>query len=591
MVIEARRRQDKTAFVRGVLVAAASAVITTAGGAAGWASALAATIAGAAVGYTARSAQTQRPDSSQTADKVLAPLLTVVTTSDLALMSHQITAATKGQIGLIERMNDELRRLTAAAGAIAVDAEESAAISAATQSGAREGGALIRRLRADLEDVIIAAQRAVETIAALTSRVEEVGRFAGAIDGVARNIHLVALNANIEAARAGEHGLAFGVVAQEVQGLARQTAEAAGSIRAIVAAIAETAQRSTSSSEAMKLTSERMSGGLMNAAAAAETFDHIVAEIDRTRERIDSVAAACASQASSSEAVAGNARGVSAAAKATAESASELRRFAHDLESAVDEMSCTAVAPKDAESGRVLGDVAKTLRPLFDVPREHAGGFIALHRSMIATRGQLTASDLGVLDGTMLENLERFAPTMRGATVTAARDILSDRPRWMHWWVRDEQGTRRLDVDHDPSSEAFYDYEAADWYRIPVGSGRTWLSDPYFDDGGAEAHLVTISVPAVDDGVTLGVATADLGLAEIDALCRPLIGTFARPAALVSPGGLIVSSTSTGHESGSALDARLGAWLLASAGLPHADGPGGVRMSRISTLEWALLYW
>ena len=555
-----------------------------------WASALVATIAGTAVAYVARS-RVSAPPPPSTDERALAPLLTVVTTSDLALMSHQISAATRGQIGLIEQMNDELGRLTAAAGAIAIDAEESAAISAATQSGAREGGALIRRLRADLEDVVVAAQQAVETITALTTRVEEVGKFAGAIDGVARSIHLVALNANIEAAKAGEHGLAFGVVAQEVQDLARQTAEAAGSIRAIVAAIAQTAQRSTSSSAAMKLTSERMSGGLTNAAAAAETFDHIVAEVDRTRERIDSVAAACASQAHSSGAVAGNARGVSAAAKAPAASAGELRRFAHDLESAVDEMSAAAVAPTDTLPGRVLRDVAVALRPLFDVPREHAGGFIALHRSMIATRGQLTASDLGVLDGTMLENLERFAPTMRGATVTVARDILRDRPRWMHWWVRDEHGIRRLDVDHDPSSDGFYDYEVADWYLTPVGSGRTWLSDPYFDAGGAEAHLVTISVPAVDEGVTLGVATADLGLAEIDALCRPLIGTLAGPAALVSPGGMIVCSTLPNHVSGSALDGPLADWLLAAAGLPHADGPGGVRLSRISTLEWALLCW
>jgi hypothetical protein len=75
----------------------------------------------------------------------------------------------------------------------------------------------------------------------------------------------------------------------------------------------------------------------------------------------------------------------------------------------------------------------------------------------------------------------------------------------------------------DRAQPEFYDYTADEWFMVPVARGRTWLSDPYFDEGGADADIVTVSVPATLDGEVVGVATAELDLAHVVELCAPAL--------------------------------------------------------------------
>jgi methyl-accepting chemotaxis protein len=86
----------------------------------------------------------------------------------------------------------------------------------------------------------LAAERVTDTtataveLAAATSRAEDV---LGLINVVARQTHLLALNARVEAASAGAHGAGFTVIADEVKHLASVTADATGDVGATVASI------------------------------------------------------------------------------------------------------------------------------------------------------------------------------------------------------------------------------------------------------------------------------------------------------------------------------------------------------------------
>jgi PAS domain S-box-containing protein len=71
----------------------------------------------------------------------------------------------------------------------------------------------------------------------------------------------------------------------------------------------------------------------------------------------------------------------------------------------------------------------------------------------------------------------------------------------------------KLDYDyHDPKWE---------WYQGPKTTGKFYVTEPYFDEGGSEITMVTLSVPMFDAASNFfGVATVDLALDRLRGMVR-----------------------------------------------------------------------
>lgn len=78
------------------------------------------------------------------------------------------------------------------------------------------------------------ARQTKELLGSLEAGVKDISEFANTIAGITSQTNLLALNASIEATRAGEMGRGFGVVAEEVGQLAKDSKQASDAITGII---------------------------------------------------------------------------------------------------------------------------------------------------------------------------------------------------------------------------------------------------------------------------------------------------------------------------------------------------------------------
>ncbi|QGY43169.1 SpoIIE family protein phosphatase [Maribellus comscasis] len=90
---------------------------------------------------------------------------------------------------------------------------------------------------------------------------------------------------------------------------------------------------------------------------------------------------------------------------------------------------------------------------------------------------------------------------------------------------------------------ANYEYFFMDWYQIPHTLNRSYWSNPYFDEGGANQLLTTYSVPfyALKDSTPRGIMTVDVSLEWLAQLVNQVKILDSGYAAIIGPNGTFIS--------------------------------------------------
>lgn len=159
------------------------------------------------------------------------------------------------------------------------------------ENGMRDVGVTLDAI-GELEATNEESLNAVDRLSVHMSKVRE---FLQTIQDVADQTSLLALNAAIIAAQAGERGRAFGVVAEEVQELSRQTAQSTEEIAELVRNIeGETAAVQRAAGRAK----DRASGAVKVSKAARSTLEKIRVNSSEASAMVHRIASATAEHAS-----------------------------------------------------------------------------------------------------------------------------------------------------------------------------------------------------------------------------------------------------------------------------------------------------
>jgi methyl-accepting chemotaxis protein len=273
-------------------------------------------------------------------------------TEEVSGTCNDLTERATQQAALVRSAAADASRILSIAEALAGSANRTAERNAALVALAREHRTQLDTSSAELVRLEEEIRKGAEESEALARASTEIEEFVDQTKAIARQTHILSINAGIEASRAGEEARGFAVVAEEVKKLAGQAGEAANATSVTVRMVQERVRaardrllRLSRGGQLARETAHTAADGLAKVVEQAEENDAWTRQISQSagevRSLIGTIAERIGEISTGTEDVAAAAQEIAASTEELSASTEEIAASSQQMAGAAERLSAT----------------------------------------------------------------------------------------------------------------------------------------------------------------------------------------------------------------------------------------------------------